>query len=70
MDEQKPGVAVQARRSQPRRRGRLPIWVVAIAAAAILGTAGRSAANTLLGALSQAYQINPQLNAQRAIRWR
>jgi hypothetical protein len=44
--------------------------VVAIAAAAILGTAGRSAANTLLGALSQAYQINPQLNAQRAIRWR
>ncbi|MGA8696863.1 MAG: TolC family outer membrane protein [Xanthobacteraceae bacterium] len=32
-----------------------------------MGTAGRSAADTLLGALSQAYQVNPQLNAQRAI---
>ena len=31
------------------------------------GYDGRSAADTLLGALSQAYQVNPQLNAQRAI---
>ena len=67
MDEHKPGVAVQSRKSRPRRRGRLPIWAVTIAAAAIMGTAGRSAADTLLGALSQAYQVNPQLNAQRAI---
>ncbi|MGA8693186.1 MAG: TolC family protein, partial [Xanthobacteraceae bacterium] len=32
-----------------------------------MGTAGQSAADTLLGALTQAYQVNPQLNAQRAI---
>ena len=38
-----------------------------IAAAAIMGAAGQAAADTLLGALAQAYQVNPQLNSQRAI---
>jgi outer membrane protein len=66
-DEHKLSVAAQAQKSRLPRRGRLPIWAVTIAAAAIMGTAGRSAADTLLGALSQAYQVNPQLNAQRAI---
>ncbi len=32
-----------------------------------MGTAGQAAADTLLGALAQAYQVNPQLNSQRAI---
>ena len=32
-----------------------------------MGTAGHAAADTLLGALAQAYQVNPQLNSQRAI---
>jgi outer membrane protein len=65
MHEHKPGVAAQARGS---RRGRLRAAVcVGTIAAAIMATAGRSAADTLLGALSQAYQVNPQLNAQRAI---
>jgi outer membrane protein len=45
----------------------LAIRAVTIAAAAIMGTAGQAAADTLLGALAQAYQVNPQLNAQRAI---
>jgi outer membrane protein len=67
MHEHKAGVAVQVQGSRRRRRGRLPIWAITIAAAAIMSTAGRSAADTLLGALSQAYQVNPQLNAQRAI---
>ena len=66
MDEHKSGVAAQARRDRRRRWGRLPICAVTIAAA-VMGTTGRSAADTLLGALSQAYQVNPQLNAQRAI---
>ena len=65
MHEHKPGVAAQARSS---RRGRLRAAVcVGAIAAAIMATAGRSAADTLLGALTQAYQVNPQLNAQRAI---
>jgi outer membrane protein len=67
MGEHKPGVAAQARSGQRWRPGKLPILAVTIAAAAIMGTAGRSAADTLLGALSQAYQVNPELNAQRAI---
>jgi outer membrane protein len=41
--------------------------VSAIAVAAFLGAAGPAAADTLLGALAQAYQTNPQLNSQRAI---
>jgi outer membrane protein len=76
----------------------LAIRAVAIAAAAIIGTAGcspahmghedltlsppssrlitgsplrepnlKSTADTILGALAQAYQVNPQLNSQRAI---
>ena len=49
------------------RQGRLAVRAVTIAAAAIMGTAGQAAADTLLGALAQAYQVNPQLNAQRAI---
>jgi len=32
-----------------------------------MGTVGQAAADTLLRALAQAYQVNPQLNAQRAI---
>jgi outer membrane protein len=67
MDVYKPDVAAQAGRGRRRRRGKLSIWALMIAAAAIMGTGGRSAADTLLGALSQAYQVNPQLNAQRAI---
>jgi outer membrane protein len=43
------------------------IRAVTIAAAAIMGTAGQAAADTLLGALAQAYQVNPQLSSQRAI---
>src|SRR5262245_30256265 len=39
----------------------------AIAAAVIVGLAGGAAADTLLGALAQAYQVNPQLNSQRTI---
>jgi outer membrane protein len=46
---------------------RLAIRAITIAAAAIMGLTDRTAADTLLGALSQAYQVNPQLNAQRAI---
>ena len=38
-----------------------------IAAAAIMSTAGQSAAETLPGALAQAYRVNPELNSQRAI---
>jgi outer membrane protein len=49
------------------RQGRLAVHAVAIATAAIMGTVGHAAADTLLGALAQAYQINPQLNSQRAI---
>lgn len=43
------------------------IRAATIIAAAIMCTAGHAAADTLLGALAQAYQVNPQLNAQRAI---
>src|SRR6476620_1384044 len=46
---------------------RLAICAVTIAAAAIMGKAGQVAADTLLSALAQAYQVNPQLNSQRAI---
>jgi outer membrane protein len=46
---------------------KLAIRAATIAAAAIMGTAGHAAADTLLGALAQAYQVNPQLNSQRAI---
>jgi len=67
MDEHKPSEAAPARRGRRQRRGRLPVWAVTVAAAAIMDTPGRSEAETLLGALSQAYQVNPQLNAQRAI---
>jgi outer membrane protein len=67
MDEHKPGIAALARRGWFTRRGGPPIWAVAIAAIAIVGAADRCPADTLLGALSQAYQVNPQLNAQRAI---
>jgi outer membrane protein len=67
MDKHKPSEAAQARRGRRGRRGSLPIWVVTVAATVIMDTAGRSKADTLLGALSQAYQVNPQLNAQRAI---
>jgi outer membrane protein len=45
----------------------LGIRAATIIAAAIMCTAGHAAADTLLGALAQAYQVNPQLNAQRAI---
>jgi len=45
----------------------LKIRAATIIAAAIIGTAGHAAADTLPGALAQAYQVNPQLNAQRAI---
>jgi outer membrane protein len=40
---------------------------VTIAAAAIMDTTAQAAADTLPAALAQAYQANPQLNAQRAI---
>ena len=43
------------------------IRAVMIAAAAIMGAAGQAAGDTLLGALAQAYQVNPQLASQRAI---
>ena len=46
---------------------KLAIRAATIAAAAIMGTAGHAAADTLLGAIAQAYQVNPQLNSQRAI---
>ncbi len=46
-----------------RARGRVR---AAAAAAALLLSAGSAHAETLLGALAQAYQNNPQLNAQRA----
>lgn len=49
------------------RQGRLAFRAITIAVAAIMGTAGHAAADTLLGALAQAYQVNPQLNSQRAI---
>jgi outer membrane protein len=45
----------------------LGIRAATIIAAAIMSTAGHATADTLLGALAQAYQVNPQLNAQRAI---
>jgi outer membrane protein len=45
----------------------LAIRAITIATAAIAGLTDQTAADTLLGALSQAYQVNPQLNAQRAI---
>jgi outer membrane protein len=45
----------------------LGIRAATIIAAAIIGTAGHAMADTLLSALAQAYQVNPQLNAQRAI---
>jgi outer membrane protein len=45
----------------------LAIRVATIAVAAVVSTADRPGAETLPGALAQAYQVNPQLNAQRAI---
>jgi outer membrane protein len=48
-------------------QGRLPTRALMIAGAAIVGMVGQAAADTLRGALSQAYQVNPQLNAQRSI---
>ena len=40
----------------------------AVVAVAVAGLSPRpAAADTLLGALAQAYQVNPQLNSQRAI---
>jgi outer membrane protein len=47
-------------------QGRSAIRAVIIAAVAIIST-GQAAADTLLGALAQAYQVNPQLNSERAI---
>ncbi|CAL8981454.1 Outer membrane efflux protein BepC [Rhodoplanes serenus] len=41
--------------------------VAAAVLAATLGTVGAASADTLPGALAQAYQNNPQLNSQRAI---
>jgi outer membrane protein len=49
------------------RQGSFAIRAVMIAAAAIMSTAGQSAAETLPGALAQAYRVNPELNSQRAI---
>src|SRR5829696_364168 len=43
------------------------IRVSAIAVAAFVSAAGPAAADTLVGALAQAYQVNPELNSQRAI---
>ncbi|MFL5040301.1 MAG: TolC family outer membrane protein [Xanthobacteraceae bacterium] len=43
------------------------IRVSAIAVAAFVSAACPAAADTLVGALAQAYQVNPQLNSQRAI---
>jgi outer membrane protein len=43
------------------------LGVCVIAAVAVMVIAGNAAADTLLSALAQAYQVNPQLNAQRAI---
>jgi outer membrane protein len=43
------------------------IRATAVVAAAVAGLSRPSAADTLLGSLSQAYTTNPQLNSQRAI---
>jgi outer membrane protein len=43
------------------------IRALTIAAAAIMGIAGQAGADTLLGALAQAYRVNPELNSHRAI---
>jgi outer membrane protein len=43
----------------------IPMVIVAVAVAGI--TPRPAGADTLLGSLSQAYQVNPQLNSQRAI---
>jgi outer membrane protein len=43
------------------------IRLSAIVVAAFVSAAGPAAGDTLLGALAQAYQVNPQLNSQRAI---
>jgi outer membrane protein len=45
----------------------LTICAVTLAAVTIVAAACEAAADTLLGALAQAYQVNPQLNSQRAI---
>ncbi len=50
----------------PSGQASLAIRAVTIAAA-IIGMADQAVADTLLGALAEAYQINPQLNSQRAI---
>jgi outer membrane protein len=51
-----------------RKQGKFAIRAVTIATAAIMGiTANQVAADTLLGALAQAYQVNPQLNSERAV---
>lgn len=46
-----------------QRRG----FAAAVALVTVLGTLGAARADTLPGALAQAYRTNPQLNAQRAI---
>jgi outer membrane protein len=45
----------------------LAFRAVVIAVAAIIGVARQATADTLLRALAQAYQVNPELNSQRAI---
>jgi len=45
---------------------RLAFRTVVIAVAVIMGLARQATADTLLGALAQAYQVNPELNSQRA----
>jgi outer membrane protein len=48
-------------------KSRPAIRAAAIAAAAVVGTCSPTMADTLLGALAEAYLGNPQLNSQRAI---
>lgn len=48
-------------------QGRPAFRVALVAAMVAMAVARPAAADTLLGALAQAYQVNPQLNSQRAI---
>src|SRR3954468_14814838 len=48
-------------------QGRPAFRVAFVAAMVVTAVARPAAADTLLGALAQAYQVNPQLNSQRAI---
>ena len=50
----------------PRPR-KLKVVAVAVAAAALLASVSATIADTLDGALAQAYINNPQLNSQRAV---